>query len=249
MKILMAHPYKSRRRGKIRRFNFFKCAWAFFWSIALLSLFQCRKKEDIVIQNPPIIVNSGITLPLIDIKTSGGAPINSKVTYLQATISIKGQGKYSDYKGTAQIRGRGNTTWTYPKKPYRFKLDNKDSLFGLAAEKDWVLLANYLDGMHILNAIAMKIGKLLNMPYTNNIIPVELTLNGSYQGTYMFTEQIEVKTNRVNVGNDGLLLLLDTNFDEIWKFKSAAYQLPVMIKHPELTTQAEVAPIQAQFEQ
>ena len=240
---------KILRGGKIKGFNFFKHAFMFFLGIALLSFFHCKKKESIIDEKPPIIVNSGISLPHIDIKTSGSAPINSTLTYVSATISINGQKKYSDYKGTAQIRGRGNTTWTYPKKPYRFKLDTKDSLLGLAAEKDWVLLANYLDGLHILNAVAMKIGKLLNMPFTNNIIPVEVTLNGIYQGAYMLTEQIEVKKNRVNIGDDGQLLLLDINYDEIWKFKSAAFQLPVMIKYPDLTTQAEVAPIQMQFEQ
>ena len=161
---------------------------------------------------------------------------------------VERQKKYDDFTGTAQIRGRGNSTWTFPKKPYRFKLDTKAPLLGLAAEKDWVLLANYLDGLHILNAVAMKTGKLLNMPFINNIIPVEVTLNGSYQGTYMFTEQIEVKTSRVNIGNKGLLLLLDINFDDEFKFKSTDFKLPIGIKDPELTTQAEIAPIQQQFE-
>jgi CotH kinase protein len=232
---------KILRGDRIQRFK------RVLWAIFLMSLFQCHKKEEIVVEKPPIIVNSGITLPHITIKTSGNVPINSTQTYVPATISINGQKKYSDYSGTAQIRGRGNSTWSFPKKPYRFKLDTKDSLFGLAAEKDWILLANYLDGTHLLNAVAMKIGKLLNMPFTNTIIPVEVTLNGLYQGTYMLTEQIEVKKNRVNVGNDGLLLDLDINYDEPWKFKSAAFQLPVMIKYPELTAQTEVAPIQAQF--
>jgi hypothetical protein len=234
---------KILRGGKIKSFKMF------LWAIFLLSLFQCHKKEETVtvVEIPPIIVNSGITLPHITIKTSGNAPINSTQTYVSATILINGQKKYSDYSGTAQIRGRGNSTWSFPKKPYRFKLDTKDSLFGLAAEKDWVLLANYLDGLHILNAVAMKTGKLMNMPFTNNIIPVEVTLNGSYQGAYMLTEQIEVKKNRVNIGDDGLLLLMDINYDEPWKFKSAAFQLPMMVKHPELTSQMEVAPIQEQF--
>jgi CotH kinase protein len=239
---------KILRGGKIQRHYLSKWTLMFFFGIALLGSFHCKKKEEIIDFKPPIVVISGISLPHIDIKTNGGAAINSKTTYIPATISIIGQKKYSDYKGTAQIRGRGNSTWTFPKKPYRFKLDIKDSLFGLAAEKDWVLLANYLDGTHMLNAVAMKIGKLMDMPFTNSIIPVEVTLNGSYQGTYMLTEQVEVKKNRINIGDDGLLLLLDINYDEPWKFKSAAFQLPVQIKHPELTSQTEVSPIQKQFD-
>ena len=193
--------------------------------------------------------NKKVTIPHIYIITEGNAAVTSKDNYVQADISIDGRNTYSDYTGTTRIKGRGNSTWGYPKKPYRLKLDSKASLLGLSAEKDWVLLANYLDGTNMLNAVAMKAGKLLDIPYTNNIIPVELTLNGVYQGLYMFTEQVEAEKNRVNVGDDGVLIELDTNFDEPWQFKSASYNLPVMLKYPDLTGEDELAPIRSQFEQ
>jgi CotH kinase protein len=196
-----------------------------------------------------IKINWDSNLPQLNIVTNGGAPVNSKDIYVQADISINGKTVYNDYKGTAQIRGRGNSTWGYPKKPYKLKLDAKAPLFGLAAEKDWILLANYLDGTHTLNPVALKIGKLLNIPFTNNVIPVELTLNGQYQGCYMITEQLEVKNSRINIGNDGILLQMDTNFDDIWKFKSANYQLPVMVMHPDLVDATQLTPIKNQFEQ
>lgn len=186
--------------------------------------------------------------PQINITTNGGERITSKETYISANISIDGKKIYANYSGTIKIRGRGNTTWTLPKKPYRLKLDTKASLFGLSAERDWVLLANYLDGTHTLNAIAMKAGKLLNIPFTNNIIPVELTLNGEYLGCYMFTEQVEVESNRVNVGTDGLLLELDSYFNETWQFKSAKYNLPVIVKHPDLVNPSDLQPIRNEFE-
>lgn len=193
-------------------------------------------------------VNWDDELPQINITTNGGAVINSTDIYVQGNITVDGKSVYNNYTGTTKIRGRGNTTWTFPKKPYRIKLDAKASLCGLAPAKDWVLLANYLDGIHILNAVAMKTGKLLNIPYTNNIIPVELTLNNQYLGCYMLTEQVEVGTNRVNIGTDGTLLELDVNFDEPNRFRSAAYKLPVMVKYPDLATQSDIFPIQEQFE-
>ncbi len=186
--------------------------------------------------------------PQINITTNGGERITSKETYIKANIAIDGKKIYSDYKGTTQIRGRGNTTWTLPKKPYRLKLDTKASLFGLSAEKDWVLLANYLDGTHTLNAVAMKAGKLLNIPFTNHIIPVELTLNGEYLGCYMFTEQVEVESNRVNVGVDGLLLEFDQYFNETWQFKSTKANLPVIVKYPDLVNSSELQPVRNEFE-
>mgnify|MGYP006322979281 FL=1 len=193
--------------------------------------------------------NKKVAIPHLYIITEGNADITSKNNYLQADISIDGRNIYSDYTGTTRIKGRGNSTWGLPKKPYRLKLDSKASLLGLPAEKDWVLLANYLDGTDMLNAIAMKVGKLLNMPYTNNIIPVELTLNGTYKGLYMFTEQVEAESSRVNTGDGGVLLELDKNFDEPWQFKSASFNLPVMVKYPDVTSNEELTTIKAQFEQ
>lgn len=65
-------------------------------------------------------------------------------------------------------------------------------------------------------------------------------------GNYMFTEQVEVASNRVAVEN-GLLLELDQYFDEPWEFKSKNYELPVMIKYPELVAATELDPIKTAF--
>lgn len=216
--------------------------------VLLISFSGCKKKADELVVTPDIPKDKPF-LPRLDIATTGNAPINSTDTYVTATISIDGLGIFDNYKGSAQIRGRGNSTWSFPKKPYKFKLDENKGLLGMAAEKDWVLLANYLDGTHMLNAVAMKTGQLLNLPFTNHIEPVEVYLNGQYQGLYMLTEQIEVKKNRVNVGNEGVLVQLEQYYDEPWKFRSAAYRLPVMVMHPELTNAEELVPIKAQFEQ
>src|SRR5690606_19887681 len=75
---------------------------------------------------------------------------------------------------------------------------------------------------------------LLEMPYTNTMIPVDVTLNGEYIGNYMFTEHKEVEKNRIDVTDGGVLLELDIYYDEPWKFRSAHYDLPVMIAYPEL---------------
>lgn len=178
-------------------------------------------------------LNWDTQLAQVRIKTTGGASITSKDDYLDGTVTIDGQGKYSDLELTGQFKGRGNSTWAFPKKPYKIKLDSKESILGLKKEKDWVLLANYLDGTHLLNAVGMKIGQLLEMPFTNTIIPVEVTVNNEYMGLYMLTEQVEVKSNRVDVDDEGILLNLDTNFDEVWQFNSKEFALPVTLKYPE----------------
>jgi hypothetical protein len=211
-----------------------------FLLCAAITLFVVSCKED-------DLIGSGDYLPHFNIKTLGGVGVDSKENYLPATITIGGRQIYKIITLDAQIRGRGNSTWSNPKKPYRLKFNTATSIFGLKADKDWVLLANSLDGSHMLNPIAMKIGSLLEMPYTNQIVPTELTLNGKYQGLYAFTQQIEVDKDRINLGEGGLLLELDTNFDEKWKFESAKFNLPVMIHHPKITNPNQVEEIKAEF--
>lgn len=224
--------------------------WMFllYTLVGLISFSGCKKQAEDTVVTPDVPKDKAY-LPRLDIATTGNAPINSKDIYVPAAISIDGLDAFGDYKGGGQIRGRGNSTWNLPKKPYKFKLDEKAGLLGMASEKDWILLANYLDGTHLLNAVAMKAGQLMNLPFTNHIEPVELYLNGQYQGLYMLTEQIEVKKNRVNIGDNGILLQLEQYYDEPWKFRSAGYRLPVMVMHPELTDAAELAPIKTQFEE
>lgn len=187
-------------------------------------------------------------LPHIYVVTAGNAPVTSKDNYLTANLTIDGKGRYDNLNTTTSIKGRGNSTWGYPKKPYRLKLDSKTSIFGLPKAKNWVLLANYLDGTLMLNAVALKAGQLLNIPYTNNFVPVDLSINGQYMGSYLFTEQVEVNENRVNIEDGGTLLEMDSYYDEEYKFKSTNYQLPINIKYPELTAQNQVAAIQQEFQ-
>jgi hypothetical protein len=192
------------------------------------------------------------------IHTEQGLPIVSKDEYVYAKLILDVQTKYDDrtfeLSQKARIKGRGNSSWNWPKKPYKIKLNtketllsDKDSISRLLPEKDWVLLSDYQDGVHLLNNIAFLIGRMLEMPFTNTVIPVELTLNGEYLGLYGLTEQVEIKNNRVNIGDSGILLELDQYFDEDWQFRSAIYNLPVMIKDPELESNVTLELIESEW--
>lgn len=164
--------------------------------------------------------------------------IPSKDYYLEGTLAVNGRGGYEDYTGKTEIKGRGNSTWGYPKKPYRLKLNKKAEICGLGKAKNYVLLANHLDPTLMLNSVAFKIGRLLELPFTNHAIPVDVVLNGIYKGSYLLTEQIEVKENRVDLDeNNSVMWELDSYWDDEPKFKSTAFNLPVMVKDPDLTTE------------
>lgn len=177
-------------------------------------------------------------VPRIDINVEDNRSITSKDYYLRAQITITGNGMYDDFQDSVNVKGRGNSTWGYPKKPYRLKFDEKCKPFGLTKGKSWVLLANYQRGSMMANAIAMKIGQLIESPYANHIIPVDLYVNGEYKGSYMFTEHVGFSNNSVDIDEDlgtGYMLELDDYYDEDYKFRSENYSLPVNIKEPDLT--------------
>ena len=166
------------------------------------------------------------------------AEIPSKDYYLEGTLAVNGRGGYEDYTGKTEVKGRGKSTWGYPKKPYRLKLNKKAEICGLGKAKNYVLLANHLDPTLMLNSVAFKIGRLLELPFTNHAIPVDVVLNGIYKGSYLLTEQIEVKENRVDLDeNNSVMWELDSYWDDEPKFKSTAFNLPVMVKDPDLTTE------------
>ena len=177
----------------------------------------------------------GGQVPRIDIDIENGYTVTSRNYYLNADFKITGYGLYHDFKNTVQIKGRGNNSWNYSKKSYRLKFNEKVKLFGLKKGKSWVLQANPQHGSLMVNAIAMKIGQLINAPYTNHTIPVELYINGEYQGSYIFTEKIGLGNNSVDIDEElAYMLELDSYYDEDFKFRSAHSGLPVNIKDPDL---------------
>jgi len=151
-------------------------------------------------------------LPVVYIDTKG-VPIDSKEVYVDATIRVidnNGKRKSSILESAVTIKGRGNSTWIMPKKPYRLKFDKKTSLLGRPKDKSWVLLANYMDntcGMR--NATALAIGHLSKLDFTPTVYPVEVFMNGQHQGTYQLCEHMKISEDRVNVTDDGFLIESD----------------------------------------
>lgn len=175
------------------------------------------------------------SVPRIDIDIDGGEFVTSKKYYLKAKFRIFGYGIYENFEDSVEIKGRGNSSWSQSKKPYRLKFAEKVKPFGLTKGKSWVLLANAQSGSLMANAISMKIGQMAGAEYTNHIVPVELYMNGQYMGSYMFTEKIGMANNSVDVSEDiGYLLELDTNSDDEFQFTTKNYNLPVFIKEPDL---------------
>ena len=163
-----------------------------------------------VLNSYEVEVTAYTGLPIINIYTENDAKITSKTEYVNAWIEISNAGKYDFAKTAVQIRGRGNSTWGMPKKPYRLKFDKKQSLFGEPKDKSWVLLANYSDKTKLRNPLAFYMGDISKLDWTPCSHQADLFLNHVYQGTYQLSEHIKISEDRVNVTDDGFLLEVET---------------------------------------
>lgn len=189
------------------------------------------------------------------ITTEGEENLVEKEVWLNCHFSLDGKGEYSDYSGTGRIRGRGNSTWEwYDKKPYKIKLDSKSKLLGLEKAKNWNLLANYRDVTDMMNVVAFETARYMGMPFTNHSRFVEVFLNGEYIGVYQLTEKIEIGTNRVNIAEEGGLLMSfdqddgpDLNPGAGDNFKSKVFGLPMCVKEPEDLTEEQIDSIREEF--
>ena len=196
-------------------------------------------------------------IPVVIAETPGRTAITSKTEWIDDCIfKIRtADGAISDY-GTTKLRGRGNTTWTKEKKPYAVKFNSKTyDVLGMPAHKRWCLLSNiysYFFG----NMLGYELGRRNGLEeWTPHGAYVELILNGEHLGTYLLVEQIKIDANRVNIQEmtsadtdeesitGGYLYTYDTTFDEVNKFHSEYYNMPVMFKDPD-----EDVLVTAQFE-
>ncbi|MDE6157545.1 MAG: CotH kinase family protein [Muribaculaceae bacterium] len=126
-----------------------------------------------------------------------------------------------------QIKARGN--WTrigFSKKPFKLKLDAKQTMLGLTKSKHFALIAHADDDKgYLKNFTGFNLGKRIGLPWTPAAQPVEVVINGNYRGLYFLTESIRVDAKRVDITeledmeNDpalcsgGYLVELD-NYDE-----------------------------------
>jgi hypothetical protein len=195
---------------------------------------------------PSAFLPTRVQLPVLRVTTDNGAPIVSKEVYLTGQMSLVSNVVGAPaVNGGLQIRGRGNSTWDiHPKKPYRLKLTDKQSLLGMPSSKDWVLLANYSDKSLLRNAAALDLGNRMGFPWTPRSAFVEVYINDRYDGVYQLMENIKVTNDRVNidelevedVGADKITggYLLEVDFREDgYTMHTAIDDLPIVFQSPE----------------
>ncbi|NTU88648.1 MAG: hypothetical protein HGA54_01915 [Actinobacteria bacterium] len=115
-----------------------------------------------------------------------------------AMIDSSGNAVYNNI--LEEIKGRGNSTWLYEKKPYQIKLGSKTELVpGSGSAKTWILLANYVDETLIRNQLAYNLSTDIGIDYCSMGQHIDLYIDGEYYGNYYLCEKVQVGTTRVDI--------------------------------------------------
>ncbi|MDG2091864.1 MAG: CotH kinase family protein, partial [SAR86 cluster bacterium] len=183
-------------------------------------------------------------LPIIYLQTDSFLPIDSKDDYILGDTWIDGGRGFDDFEESPmKIRGRGNSTWEFPKKPFQMKLDDKAEFLGMPKDKKWLFLAEYADKTMLRNKIAYEMGYISNLDWTPQARFAEVFINGEYNGTYNVAQKVEESNNRVALGDTGYLLELDQlerlDFDDVYFESTATDKFIVNIKEPSLEYDSE----------
>ena len=202
------------------------------------------------LQSPDVVLSSLSSVPKLYIGAAFNE-IRNKTDWVTTTATfVNGNGTVLYEDGEASIRGRGNTTWTFPKKPYYLKL-NKDkkkvNMFSSDAKsRKYILLANWMDRTNLRNAVAFEAARKSEYLWTPKGEFVDLYLNGEHKGLYYLVEKIEVEAGRLSAD---YLFTMDMSDQSEWHFKvdygyrpNSQYtyggtvsqtQIPVEVKYPE----------------
>lgn len=182
-------------------------------------------------------------LSIVEINTVDNQNVTSKETYLKAAIRIHEFAKntFKVINDSTEIKGRGNSTWELPKKPFRLKFFKAISIAGMPSNRHWALLANFEDKSLSRTTLASDLGKYLGIGYVPRSIPVELVLNGEHLGSYQLIEVVKIDPNRINITTvttknnittGGAIFELNLRRDEQYNFYTNA-GIPISIKEPD----------------
>ena len=150
-----------------------------------------------------------INIDLKETKLSEIKEGSKEKKYKNIHLSLYNNGEIDKFENV-EIKGRGNSTWDYLKKPYQISFNNKVDLLKLGKAKKWVLLASRADHTFLRNDIAFRLAEMLELKYNHRGEFVELYFDGEYEGLYYLIQKIDIAKNSVDLRtNGGLLFELD----------------------------------------
>ena len=169
----------------------------------LCTVYSGNDKRDYKVSLVCPQINNELPVLRIDLNASD---IKEEYTWLESKLMLydaaNNDMRWNYTDEAVNIRGRGNSTWVLPKKPYRIKFPKKISpLKDITTQaKNWSLLAHDMDKSLIRNHLGFCIAREL---FANNFVPVSDYVNvyfkDDYHGLYQLTDHIERGEGRVEI--------------------------------------------------
>jgi len=147
--------------------------------------------------------NAEDKLPLFSINTGSNTIVDEPK--VDATMTIT-EGDTESYSGAIGIEFRGASSQSFPKKS--FGLETRDEanedldvlLLEFPEEEDWILYGPYSDKSLMRNVLIYDMAREMGH-YASRTRFVELTINDSYQGIYVFMEKLKRDDGRIDISN------------------------------------------------
>ncbi len=159
-------------------------------------------------------------VPALYINTATGTMerIHEDRTYRETSelILITENQKVEYHDNNCTVKGRGNSTWRYEKKPYNLTLSSEKDLLGMKNSTNWCLLANALDYSNLNNKLALDVANKVNFYWAPQCAYVDVYLNGYYNGLYLLVEEIEISEEKLDIDVPNGDFLCSVDFQERW---------------------------------
>ena len=154
----------------------------------------------------PAVTTYEDEIPIVYIQLNNELDYLSKEEYSKGTLQIESTNEnFQLGPKKVKLRGRGNTTWSFPKKPFQLKFEEPFEVLGMASARKWLLLAHYSDKSLLRTELAFDLSRTSGLDWTSDSRFVELIINEEYLGLYQLVEKIEATPNRVNSGQGFVL--------------------------------------------
>ncbi len=144
------------------------------------------------------VLNSKV--PLIEISSDGEIVDEPKIS---GSIKITEEGVVT-YEGVIGIEFRGASSQSFDKKSFGMETwdnNNEDinvSLLGMPEEEDWILHGPYSDKSLMRNKLIYDLSNDMDR-YASRTKFVELILNGTHRGVYVFMEKLKRDKDRIDI--------------------------------------------------
>ena len=142
--------------------------------------------------------------------------------------------KYNITDKIIELKGRGNSTWEFEKKPFQIKFKESENLLGLnGSAQKWILLANHADKTLMKNQLSFDIQQQIGLSNSVQGTFIDLYINGEFLGNYTLCDKIEIGESRIDLKNpEGFISEIDVRYgnEEEYNFTSEITQTLFVIK-------------------